>query len=195
MPSNKDVKGKKPDRYTVLILPSAQKQLGKLPSNVATRIEDKMMNLEDDPRPSGCKKPKGRDARECKASTTLDNLKEVHNQCLAPNNIKYTQLMTDDGSENAGPVRRWINTVSDPEVSHTIAERDVFFSNSMIEAANKQIKYRFLYHKHIPDFQALVHYVEEAVRDYNNRPHDILHGLTPFEVLHGLSFDKTSDQQ
>jgi mRNA interferase RelE/StbE len=61
MPSNNDAKGKKPE-YTVLILPSAQKQLNKLPNAIATRIEDKMMELEQDPRPPGCKKLKGRDA-------------------------------------------------------------------------------------------------------------------------------------
>ena len=61
MLSNKDVKSKKPDGYTVLILPSAQKQLDKLPGSVATRIEDKMLELEADPRPPGCKKLKGRD--------------------------------------------------------------------------------------------------------------------------------------
>ena len=61
MPSNNDVKGKKPE-YTVLILPSAQKQLNKLPNAIASRIEDKMMELGDDPRPPGCKKLKGREA-------------------------------------------------------------------------------------------------------------------------------------
>jgi mRNA interferase RelE/StbE len=61
MPSNKDAKGKKPE-YTVLILPSAQKQLNKLPNAIATRIEDKMMELGEDPRPPGCKKLKGREA-------------------------------------------------------------------------------------------------------------------------------------
>jgi mRNA interferase RelE/StbE len=61
MPSNNDAKGKKPE-YTVLVLPSAQKHLSKLPGAVATRIEDKMMELEQDPRPPGCKKLKGRDA-------------------------------------------------------------------------------------------------------------------------------------
>ena len=61
MPSNNDAKGKKPE-YTILILPSAQKQLNKLPNAIATRIEDKMLELEDDPRPPGCKKLKGRDA-------------------------------------------------------------------------------------------------------------------------------------
>jgi mRNA interferase RelE/StbE len=59
MPSNKDAKGKKPE-YTVLILPSAEKQLNKLPNAIATRIEDKMMELEQDPRPPGCKKLRGR---------------------------------------------------------------------------------------------------------------------------------------
>jgi mRNA interferase RelE/StbE len=61
MPSEKDAKAKRPD-YTVLILPSAQKQLSKLPSTIATRIEDKLLELEHDPRPPGCKKLRGRDA-------------------------------------------------------------------------------------------------------------------------------------
>ena len=61
MPSEKDAKDKRPE-YTVLILPSAQKQLDKLPNAIATRIEDKLLDLEHDPRPPGCKKLKGRDA-------------------------------------------------------------------------------------------------------------------------------------
>jgi mRNA interferase RelE/StbE len=61
MPSDKDAKGRKPD-YTVLILPSAQKQLSKLPNAIASRIEDKLLELEGDPRPPGCKKLRGRDA-------------------------------------------------------------------------------------------------------------------------------------
>jgi mRNA interferase RelE/StbE len=61
MPSEKDAKAKRPE-YTVLILPSAQKQLSKLPSTIATRIEDKLLELEHDPRPPGCKKLRGRDA-------------------------------------------------------------------------------------------------------------------------------------
>jgi mRNA interferase RelE/StbE len=61
MPSDKDAKAQKP-KYTVLILPSAQKQLSKLPNAIASRIEDKLLELEQDPRPSGCKKLKGRDA-------------------------------------------------------------------------------------------------------------------------------------
>ncbi|HEY4831120.1 MAG TPA: hypothetical protein VIH61_00955, partial [Waddliaceae bacterium] len=62
---------------------------------------------------------------------------------------------------------------------------------SMIEAANKQLKYRFLYHHHIPGHAALIKYVHAAVEDYNNRPHDILNRLMPFEVLNGKKFDKS----
>lgn len=61
MPYNKEEKKPKPE-YTLLILPSAQKQLDKLPNNTATRIEDKILELEHNPRPQGCKKLKGRDA-------------------------------------------------------------------------------------------------------------------------------------
>lgn len=61
MPYSKEEKKQKPD-YTVFILPSVQKQLDKLPNNIAIRIEDKLMELSSEPRPSGCKKLKGRDA-------------------------------------------------------------------------------------------------------------------------------------
>jgi hypothetical protein len=51
--------------------------------------------------------------------------------------------------------------------------------------ANKQLKYRFLYHHHISNHDELVKYVEQSVDDYNNRPHHVLYGLTPIEVLKG----------
>ena len=64
------------------------------------------------------------------------------------------------------------------------------FSNSMIEAANKSLKYRFLYHKNIADFNSLCQWLPQAIDDYNNRPHDVLSGLTPLEVLNGKTIDK-----
>lgn len=82
-----------------------------------------------------------------------------------------------------------------PVITHLIAQRDIEFSNSMIEAANKQLKYRFLYHQHIPDHASLAIYLQQAVEDYNNRPHDVLNGLTPLEVLDGKVFDKEAFHQ
>lgn len=61
MEDPKRAKANKPE-YTVLILPSAQKQLSKRPDVIATRIEEKLLELKHDPRPPGCKKLRGRDA-------------------------------------------------------------------------------------------------------------------------------------
>ena len=122
---------------------------------------------------------------DCTAQTTFENLQSVYERYLLPAGIPNCQFFSDDGSENYGPVKAFIESCQYPSLQHLVAQKDVEFSNSMIEAANKQLKYRFLYHHHIPDYNALVKYVVQAVEDYNNRPHHILHGLTPLEVLNG----------
>ena len=48
--------------YQVVLTKTAQKQLKQLPSGVAQRIEDKLIELEENPRPSGCTKLTSRDA-------------------------------------------------------------------------------------------------------------------------------------
>ena len=48
--------------YTVELTLSAQKQLSKLPNTIAERIEESLLELEENPRPVGCKKLKGRTA-------------------------------------------------------------------------------------------------------------------------------------
>ena len=47
--------------YQIRITKTAQKQLDKLPSQVATRLFDLIQSLATNPRPPGCKKLKGRD--------------------------------------------------------------------------------------------------------------------------------------
>ena len=101
-------------------------------------------------------------------------------------------MLTDDGSENKGPVIQWAEATLLPSIELLTAQLDIEFSNSMIEAANKQIKYRFLYHQHIPDYAALAVYLQRAVNDYNTRPHAILNGLSPLEVLSGKVADNTA---
>jgi putative transposase len=115
----------------------------------------------------------------CTAQTTFENLNSVYEKYLHPAGIEDCFFISDDGSENYGPVKGFIESSKYPSIQHLIAQRDIEFSNSMIEAANKQLKYRFLYHHHIADDDALVKYVEQSVNDYNNRPHHVLHGLTP----------------
>ena len=49
-------------KYTVLITKTVQKQLKKLPDEIAERLEEEMLNLENDPRSRGSRKLKIRDA-------------------------------------------------------------------------------------------------------------------------------------
>ena len=92
----------------------------------------------------------------------------------------------DGGSENNNSI---VDTFfNDPNISvqKIIAQQDVIFSNSIIEACNKLVKYRWLYLYDIPDFNSLVRYMERFVPMYNEiRPHCSLKGLTPLEAYTG----------
>ncbi|HEV2482492.1 MAG TPA: integrase core domain-containing protein, partial [Puia sp.] len=129
---------------------------------------------------------------EYSARITLQNVEWVREQYLVPAGITECRLITDDGVENFGVVSDYLGSVNAPSIRHLVAQKDIVFSNSMIEAANKQLKYRFLYHQHIIDHKQLRQFVEQAIHDYNNRPHHELGGLTPMEVLHGARVDKAA---
>ena len=98
------------------------------------------------------------------------------------------QLLSDGGSEN-------INTVvsdftSSNYIKHIIAQKDVVFSNSMIEAINKVIKHQFLHPKEIPDRNKLEIILKETVSIYNTiRPQMSLHGNTPIQTFKGIAMD------
>jgi len=122
---------------------------------------------------------------EHRAQYSFENLKYVYDNYLSPAAIEHCSLITDDGSENHSQASKYLNTCRFPEIAHLIAQKTITHSNSMIEAANKQIKYHFLYHKEIANFEQLKDHLHHAINDYNNRPHDVLKGLTPIEVLNG----------
>lgn len=54
-------------KYTVVLSKKAQKQLDKLSDNIATPIFEAIAGLEENPRPHGCKKLKGRDGYRIRA--------------------------------------------------------------------------------------------------------------------------------
>ncbi|OHD19252.1 MAG: hypothetical protein A2087_10830 [Spirochaetes bacterium GWD1_61_31] len=96
-------------------------------------------------------------------------------------------LISDGGSENVNQtVAGYLATVP---LHLLVAQTDVSFSNSMIEAANKIIKYRYIFNRTIPDLAHLEEVIGAAVKDYNNRPHCALRGLTPEQVYAGKVFD------
>ncbi len=87
-------------------------------------------------------------------------------------------VLTDAGSENA--------KLTEVPVKQIIAQKDVRFSNSMVESLNKTVKYQSLYLADLPDIDAVRRRLEAFIPIYNDiRPH-CAHGyLTPTEVHNG----------
>lgn len=94
-----------------------------------------------------------------------------------------TKLITDGGPENRGEVS--VFTDESANVEQFIAQKDIIQSNSMVEAVNKHIKYYYLFKKDLADLEAVQQHLQDAVVDYNFKPHGKLHGFTPQEVLEG----------
>lgn len=96
-------------------------------------------------------------------------------------------LISDGGSENVNiSVKEYLSSVP---LKLQVAHVDVSFSNSMIEAVNKILKYRYIFRKNIPSYHAVEAVVKESIADYNARPHYALHGLSPDDVYAGKIFD------
>lgn len=102
--------------------------------------------------------------------------------------LKYkptqTIFLTDGGCENVNTnVASLIDSLPN-SIVHKIALKEVVFSNSMIEAFNKTLKYEFLYPNNINTQTGLVKVMEQAIPTYNNlRPQWVLNGSTPSEAF------------
>jgi len=117
---------------------------------------------------------------EYKSSIMLDNLRNVYTNCILEKEKPPTILLVDDGIEN-----------NEINLNRLVAQKDIRFSNSMVEAVNKRMKYDFLFRAQLLDFEHTKRFLETAVAQYNNRPHSALHGFTPYEVFNGAKPDKT----
>jgi putative transposase len=105
--------------------------------------------------------------------------------------LKYkpvnAMFLTDGGSENVNDNVASLLTSYNNTIIHRIAQRDVLFSNSMIEAFNKVLKYQFLFPKNIGSRKQLEKIIAEAIPIYNNeRPQWQLGGNTPSETFAGI---------
>ena len=125
-------------------------------------------------------------SEEKRAAVTFKNIKKAYFEYIEPTLTKeeLAQVYMDNGTENKKEVEDFINR-KDISLKKILAIIDVDFSNSMAESINKIIKYNYLYKKNIPDSKTLKKEVDNAVNDYNNRPHYSLYGLTPIEVHTG----------
>jgi putative transposase len=123
------------------------------------------------------------------SSIMLDNLRTVYCEYLLEKEDPLAVLLVDDGIENKGSVCTAIQK-QDIKLNRLVAQKDIHFSNSMIEAVNKRIKYDFLFREQLPDLECTRRFLETAVKQYNNRPHSALFGLTPKEVFYGIPPNK-----
>ena len=126
-------------------------------------------------------------ARTCSSFLAVQNLKEV----CEKHNLYYKQfqLLCDNGSENEGEVNIFLLR-PDIEIEKQIAQVDVIYSNSMIEAVNKRLKYYYLFPMQLKNYQHLEKYLPVAIENENNRESGVLYGYTPTQVLTDAVPDK-----
>lgn len=125
-------------------------------------------------------------ARVLRADIVVDCLEEI-NKKHHLSNLKSVQLITDGGSENV-QIASWINGLKNSAIQHVIDKKDgLSFSNSMVEASNKLIKYRFLYHHALTDYATLEKLASQVADVLNNQRMSTIKGLTPYEKLSGLT--------
>ena len=111
---------------------------------------------------------------------------------LGPTGIRHgVKLIVDGGVENNNnAVEEYINS-EEVTVQKLIAGKDIKFSNSIVEAQNKIIKYRYLFKHDFKDINELRNLLDWIITDYQfKRPHHSLKGLTPYEALTGIPLPK-----
>jgi putative transposase len=99
-------------------------------------------------------------------------------------------FITDAGVENVNSTVQEFLSTTNPDIKHLIAQKDIPFSNSSIEAFNKIIKHQFLLPQNLEDRKQLVNALAEDVPVYNTfRPQLSLQGNTPEETFSGKAMD------
>ena len=98
-------------------------------------------------------------------------------------------LLVDDGIENKGALKDFTSQ-NRKLVQLLIAQKDIQFSNSMVEGANKILKHQYLQKHEFAIIHSLQDFLDRYIEDFNERPNGQLHGHTPREVLEGQIPDK-----
>jgi transposase InsO family protein len=118
----------------------------------------------------------------------IENALEVANRVSAK--VTVPNLFADDGTENQN--KDVDSLVESGQIIRTIAQIDVEFSNSMIEALFRSLKHRWLLILSLTTFEAVCRAVDEYLTDHNNRiPHYALGGAVPLEVFSGTWTQKS----
>lgn len=102
------------------------------------------------------------------------------------------KMMTDGGGENVGlHVRR---ILLGKGVISLIAQKDIYFSNSMVESFFRTLKMRFVDDECRYKFSSLHRKISRSVDVYNEMPYGDFYGATPFELYSGsVSMEKIKE--
>jgi len=77
----------------------------------------------------------------------------------------------------------WITSQETISIKKLIAQKNIIFSNSMVAAVNKVLKYNLLFPHTITNTEELIKLLQKQIETYNAlRPHYSLKGCTPEEV-------------
>jgi len=104
---------------------------------------------------------------ELKASISFENIREVFDRYGLYHQADVVELIVDDGSENKKEVDAFVN-LADSNVKKLVAQVDIVESNSMVEAANKILKYQYLFPKDIRNTKQLCDGLAFYQEDFNN---------------------------
>ena len=125
-------------------------------------------------------------------SASGEFMRDLLKEAISQFTPKNAQLIADGGSENNNIYVDELLTKNPNTLTKLIAQKDISFSNSMVEAINKILKYNYLFPFGITSLQFLLQQLEFAINDYNNkRPHFSLKGSTPFEVFNNTPWDRS----
>lgn len=128
------------------------------------------------------------------AEIRKQTIEEAYHEHITHNNTsleKDIDLIVDGGSENNNHTVNDFLKKPDVKIQKLIALKDIDFSNSLIEAFNKTLKYFWLYKIPIKDFNDLINKMPSIINNYNyKRYNDTIGGLTPHEAYSGFELDK-----
>ena len=88
----------------------------------------------------------------------------LQNAYLKYKNNDPIKFVTDGGVENVNSTVKDFLTTTDDDIKHLIAQKDIPFSNSKIEAFNKIIKHQFLLPKNLEDRKQCESRVEKSIK-------------------------------
>lgn len=123
-----------------------------------------------------------RRSRVLSGSIRMQTLQEAWEFAVQIRPQLKVDLVVDGGSENVNKVVDGFIGSEGINIHRKVALKDILFSNSLVEATNKTIKYHYLFPNHAQNGAELDAHLDFAEHDLNSvRPHGSLDGHTPDE--------------